>query len=37
MTALLIAFAAWRQSVIRETRVLPALKDDAALAPSASH
>jgi MFS family permease len=37
MTALLIAFAAWRQPVIRETRVLPALKDDAALAPSASH
>jgi hypothetical protein len=36
-TALLIAFAAWRQPVIRETRVLPALKDDAALAPSASH
>ena len=35
-TVLLIAYAAWRQPVIRETRVLPAVKDDAGLAPSTS-
>jgi len=35
-TVLLIAYAAWRQPVIRETRVLPTVKDDAGLAPSGS-
>jgi MFS family permease len=31
ITVLLIAAAAWRQKVIRETRMLPVLEDDAAL------
>ena len=35
-TVLLLAYAAWRQPVIRETRVLPVMKDDAPLAASAS-
>ena len=36
ITVLLIAYLAWRQPVIRETRALPVMKDDSNLAPSGS-
>jgi MFS family permease len=36
ITVLLIAMAAWRQPIIRDTRVLPVLRDDGALPASAA-
>jgi hypothetical protein len=35
VTVLLIAMAAWRQPVIRDTRVLPVVKDEPPVAPAA--